>query len=153
AGSAIGSIKRAASSASGTSRACCTASPGCSCRSYQALARRCKIGGNRGSRCCKVAAQHFGKQVGIAVPAPLFIEGHHKQVGPLERFQHGLASLMLSYGIAERPAEALQDTGVQEKLLHHLGLSCKHLVGEVVQYKAMTAAKGSKKRGDIGSAL
>ncbi len=48
-----GSIKRAASSTSGTASACCTASAGSSCCSYQALARRCKTGGNVGSACCR----------------------------------------------------------------------------------------------------
>jgi hypothetical protein len=37
----------------------------------------------------QMASQHLGKQVVVAVPAPLLVEGDHKQVRPLERFQHG----------------------------------------------------------------
>ena len=81
------------------------------------------------------------------------VEGDHKQVRFVERFQHGLASLLLHHHIAERPAEALQDTDVQEKLLHRRGLPTEHLFGEVVEHIAMAAGKSSQKRGDIGSAL
>ena len=152
-GSAIGSIKRAASSTSGTASACCTASIGRSCCSYQALARRCNSGTNVGSALLQVAAQHLGKQVVVAVPAPLVVEGDHKQVRPVERFQHRLAPLLTRHRIAERPAEALQDRGVQEKRLHRSRLPREHLFGEVVQHIAMSAGEGSQKRGDIGSAL
>ena len=89
-----------------------------------------------------MAAQHLGKQVMVAVPAPLVVEGDHKQVRPLERFQHRLAPLLLCHRIAEWPAEALQDACVQQKLLHRSGLPREHLVGEVVQHIAMAAGEG-----------
>ena len=66
----------------------------------------------------QVAAQHLGKQVVVAVPTSLVLQGDYKQVRPLERFQHRLASLLACYCIIERSAEPLQDARVQEKLLH-----------------------------------
>ena len=71
------------------------------------------MGGNVGSALLQVAAQHLGKQVVVAVPAPLVVEGDHKQVRPLERFQHRLTPLLTRHRIAEWSAEAFQDTGVQ----------------------------------------
>src|SRR6266516_2937244 len=95
----------------------------------------------------------FGRQVVVAVPMPLLVQGDHKQVGPLERFQHGLTSLLFSHCIAEWSAEAFQETGVQEKLLHRGGLPREHLCGEVVEHIAMAAAEGRQKRRDISPAL
>ena len=112
-----------------------------------------QLGNQCGFSLLQVAAQHFGKQVVVAVPAPLVVEGDHKQVRAIERFQHRLTPLLLHHGITERPTEALQDTGVQEKLLHRSGLPREHLVGEVVEYIAMAAGEGSQKPRDIGSAL
>jgi len=100
-----------------------------------------------------VGAQHLGKQVVVAVPTSLVIKRDHKQVRPLERFQHGLAPLLTRHRIAERSAEALQETGAQEKLLHRSGLPREDLFTQVVQHIAMAAAEGSQKPGDIGSAL
>src|SRR6266699_7020155 len=100
-----------------------------------------------------MAAQHFGKQVVVAVPMPLLVQGDHKQVGPLERFQHGLTSLLFPHCIAEWSAEAFEETGVQEKLLHRGGLPREHLCGEVVEHIAMAPSESNKKPGDISPAL
>ena len=100
----------------------------------------------------QVAAQHLGKQVVVAVPVPLVVQRDHKQVRPLERFQHRLAPLLLCHRIAEWLAEAVQDRGVQEKLLQRRGLPCEHLVAQIVEHIAMAAGEGSEKPGDIGSA-
>jgi hypothetical protein len=101
----------------------------------------------------QVVAQHLGKQVVIAIPTSLVIKRDDKQVCPVERFQHALAPLPLCHRLAERSAQALEDAGVQEKLLHHRRLPCEHLFAQVVQHIAMAAAKGSQKSGHIGSAL
>ena len=101
----------------------------------------------------EVAAQHLGKQVVVAVPTPLLVQRGHKQVGPLEGLQYGLAPFLTGHRIAEWPAEALQETGMQEKLLHRGALPREHLFTQVVEHIAMTAGEGSQKRGDIGSAL
>src|SRR5215469_14726429 len=100
------------------------------------------VGNQSGFYLPEVTTQDFGKQVVVAVPAPLIVQGDYKQVRLLERFQHDLAPLLLCHRIAERSAEALQDAGVQQKLLHRRRLPCEHFFGEVVQHKAMTAAKG-----------
>jgi len=42
---------------------------------------------------------------------------------------------------------------VQEKLLHRRRLPREHLFAQIIQHKAMSAAEGSQKRRDIGSAL
>ena len=91
----------------------------------------------------QLCAKQLGEQVVVAVPAPLVVEGGHKQVRPLERFQHRLALLLPCHHIAERPAETFQDRGVQQKLLHRGVLPCEYLFGEVVEHKAVTAGESS----------
>src|SRR2546422_6661769 len=86
-----------------------------------------------------------------AVPASLVVEGDHKQVRPIERFQHRLTPLLTRHRIAEWSAEPFQDRGVQQKRLHWRGLSRKHLFAQIIQHKAMSAGEGGQKRGDIGS--
>jgi len=100
-----------------------------------------------------VVAQHLGKQVVVAVPTSLVIQRDDKQVRPLEHFQHGLAPLLTRHRIAERSAQALQETGAQQKRLHRLRLPREHLFREVVEHIAMAAGEGREKLRDIRSAL
>src|SRR6266571_5738269 len=51
-----------------------------------------QFGHQQGLCLLQAPTQHVGKQVVVAVPAPLVVEGDHKQVRVVERFQHGLAT-------------------------------------------------------------
>src|SRR5215469_2734144 len=99
-------------------------------------------GWQRGLPLLEVTAQDFSKQVVVAIPKSLVVEGDHKEVRPVERLQHDLASPLTRYRITKWPAEAFQDTGVQEKLLHRWGLPRKHLVAQIVEHIAMAATEG-----------
>ena len=99
----------------------------------------------------QAVAQHFSKQVMIAIPLAFVVERDHKQVCSVEGFQCGLALLLTCHSITERAAKALQDAGVEQERLHRRGLLREHFLGEVVQDEAMTAGEGVQKGRDIGS--
>src|SRR5437588_2652617 len=74
-----------------------------------------QFGHQRGLSLLEAALEHLCKQVVIAVPASLLVQRDHKQVGPVEGFQHRLAPLRAGDGVTERTTEALQDRGMQQK--------------------------------------
>src|SRR6266853_2329858 len=85
--------------------------------------------GYQGGLCLlQAATQHLGKELMVAIPAPLIVERDDKQVRLLEPLQHGLAPLLLSYSVAERPAEARENRGGEQKRLHLCGLPREHLL-------------------------
>src|SRR6266496_3886541 len=53
-----------------------------------------QFGNEGGFGLAQTAAQQVGKQVVVAVPLSLVVEGGHKQVGPVEGLQHCLALLV-----------------------------------------------------------
>src|SRR5260370_5733197 len=55
--------------------------------------------------------------------------------------------------VTERARETGKHRGLEQKRLHLGGLAGKHLLGEVVEHKAMTAGEGGKSACNIGSAL
>jgi len=103
-------------------------------------------------------AQQVGNQVVVAIPATLAVERHKEQVRPLKPFQGGVTReasrhrclYMLTvhrppstvqYRVTQRPAYALEDGRGEQKLLDRRRLLGQHLVGEVVEHKAMRAAE------------
>src|SRR5258708_14550402 len=59
----------------------------------------------------QVMVQRLGKESMIAIPLPLTIQGHDKEIGLLKPLQHLLAVRLLNDGITERATQLLQDAG------------------------------------------
>src|SRR6266487_5420405 len=74
-----------------------------------------QFGNEGGFGLAQTAAQQVGKQVVVAVPLSLVVEG----------LQHCLALLVSCDRVTERAREALQNRGLQQKRLH-----CRRLPGE-----------------------
>ena len=58
-------------------------------------------------------AQHVGKELVVAIPAPAVIKRDEEEVPAIERLQHRRAALVTSNGIAERASQPTQDRGLQ----------------------------------------
>src|SRR6478609_3836671 len=76
-------------------------------------------------------AQHVGKELVVAIPAPAVIKRDEEEVPAIERLQHRRAALVTSNGIAERASQPTQDRGLQQELADMFGLTLQDLVGQV----------------------
>src|SRR5579859_4678779 len=76
----------------------------------------------------------------IAIPLPLIIEGHYKQISLLEPLEHLLAVCLLDDRVTERGTELFEDRCIQQKLLHLLRLSSQDLLGQIVQDVVLISA-------------
>ena len=92
------------------------------------------------------AAQHLGKQLVIAIPAPLPIERNQEQVLTLQLVQHQLAVggirrriVAEQEGIAERAGQLIEDGGVQQEALDMARLLLEHIFDQVIEDEAMAA--------------
>ena len=68
----------------------------------------------------------------IAIPAPFVVQRDDEEVHPFQVFQRCLPidrSGRVDDGLAERPAQAVQDRGLQQEGAHRLGLSFQHFLG------------------------
>jgi hypothetical protein len=81
-------------------------------------------------RLLQSTAQHLGKQGVVAIPLPLVIEWNEKQVGMLQVLQQHLAIVPFSHGIAQWPTQAVQDAGLQHKVLDIFWLSLEVFFGQ-----------------------
>jgi hypothetical protein len=99
-------------------------------------------------------AQQAGKQVMVAVPAPVIIERESEQVRALESFKDRLrACFAAGYQIAQRAAQQVEYGGLEEKIFDLLGLAVDRFFQQVIQDLAMAARKAAYKAGCIGAAL
>jgi hypothetical protein len=105
-------------------------------------------------------AQEVGKEVVVAEPLPLAVKGHDKQVGLLQLFEDLLAAARrvahldsLQRRVTERPTEAIEDRGVEQKSLDRFGLLADHLVGQIVDHLPVVPGKGPDKGRAVRLAL
>src|SRR6266702_8040496 len=63
-------------------------------------------------------AQGLSKEGMVAVPAALAIQGHYKDIGPFQLFQHPLTARLLQRGITERGCELRKNRDAQQKRVH-----------------------------------
>ena len=94
-------------------------------------------------------AQDVGKEMMIAIPAPLLVQGHKEQVGCLECFEYLLALRSLGDRIAQRAGQPVEDGRLQQKCLDLLGLPDEDFFGQVVEHVALAAAKCPDKARDV----
>ena len=78
-------------------------------------------------------AQRLREEVVVAPPLPLVVERDHEEVRPLQRLQQLLAVGAASDRVAQRPAQVVEDGGVEQERPDVRGLAGEHLVDEVVE--------------------
>src|SRR6266511_1470833 len=97
----------------------------------------------------------LGKQMMIAIPAPLVVEHHQEHVGVFQLLQQRLAIGALRAGrwdmclrcgaedncVAERAAQAVEDGCLEHEGLEMVRQPIEDFLGQVVDYKAITASK------------
>src|SRR6266508_3262803 len=86
--------------------------------------------------------QDLGKQLVVAVPAPLIIQCDEEEIGALDRLQQLLAVRLARHRLAQRTAQAFKDRRTEQERADGLGLSKEHLINQVVHDQSMTAAEG-----------
>ena len=101
----------------------------------------------------QVGAQHIAKEVVIAVPLAAVVERHEEQVGPVERFERGLASVLLGDGIAQRTRQTVQNRGVQQEFAHVVRLPLEHLLDQVVHDVAVVTCESFDEVRDVVATL
>ena len=57
---------------------------------------------------CQVRAEHICEEMVIAIPLATVVERDQEQIGPVDRLEHGLASVLLGDGVAQRPCQSIQ---------------------------------------------
>ena len=85
----------------------------------------------------------------IPKPEPFVVQGNEEKVGPLQLLQHRVAAAPARYGIAQGPAEAIEDGGLEQEGLDVIGLFPQYLFGQVVEYVAVGTGEGRNEAGDI----
>src|SRR5215207_9533638 len=60
-------------------------------------------------------AQEVGKEPVIAKPLPVIVQWNEKEILPFQELQHLLPIRRPGDGVAERPAEAIQDAGLEQE--------------------------------------
>ena len=88
-------------------------------------------------------AQQIGKEMMIAVPAPLVVQRHDEQVGVFDIRQDFFAGTRgrEQNGITQRAAQALKNRCAQQKSLDAFGLLLQHFFNQVVQHEMVAAGE------------
>jgi hypothetical protein len=96
--------------------------------------------------------QQVGEQVMVAPPATHLIQQHQEQIRPLDLLQPPLAVAAAGDHVAKRTAQPRQHRGLQQKGPHRPRLTLQHLLGQVVEHKAVAARERRHESGRIGLA-
>ena len=99
--------------------------------------------------------QQVAEELVIAVPVPFVVEGDDEQVGALDGRQRLLAGAGrgLEDGIAEWPAQAVEDGGAQQEGPDLGRLPLQDLLEQVVQHEAVAAGERADEPGRVGDPL
>ena len=95
-------------------------------------------------------AQKVGEEPVIAKPLPAGVQRHEEEIFPFQELQHLLPTRGLDDGVAERPAEAIQDAGLQQEATGLVGQMNEDVFTQVIGDEAMPAAddEGTPPRSD-----
>ena len=87
--------------------------------------------------------QQIGKEMVIAVPAPLVIQGDDEQVGVFEIFQGFLPGSrgVEQNGITQGAAQAVEDGCAQQESLDAFGLLLQDFFNQIVQHEMVAAGE------------
>jgi len=80
----------------------------------------------------ELVAQQAGEQVVVAVPLALGVEREDEQPVALEPLQAGRRPAPAGDVVTQRPAQAIEDRGLEQEVAHLGRLAVEHLVAEVV---------------------
>ena len=89
----------------------------------------------------KLAEQHLGEEIVIAIPALLF-EPRDEQVLLPQVREHGVAVVLPGQGIAQAPVEMLEDRGLQQEFLYARARALQYRLHEVLAHVDVRAAEG-----------
>ena len=103
---------------------------------------RQELGDRLVPRLMEAGLQQVGKEMMIAIPAAIVVQGHDKEVAPLQPLEHLLAVRTAGDGVAERAGEPGEDCGLEQEGLDLLRLAAKHLLDQEVQDEAVGAREG-----------
>ncbi|MNE16452.1 hypothetical protein D3C80_1093960 [compost metagenome] len=98
------------------------------------------------------AAQQVGKQMVIAVPAPMFVQRHQEYLMRLQVRDDLGAVVALTQGIAQLAAEALLARGIVEEALNFGRQNIDHFFEQVIADQALAAMQGLGQR-TVGARL
>ena len=101
----------------------------------------------------QVRAQHIAKEVVIAIPLAPVVERDQEQIGPVERLEHGLASVLLGDGVAQRAGQPIQHRGLQKEFAHVFRLTLQDLFDQVVDDVAVVTGEALDELRDVVSSL
>ena len=92
--------------------------------------------------------QQLAKQVVVAIPLRILVEGDEEQVRRVGLFQQAIAMGAPGHGLAQLPAQAGEDRGLEKEIPDVGRLPVEHLLREVGQDVAVAAAEaGNESRG------
>ena len=88
-------------------------------------------------------AEQVGEQMVIAVPAPVVIQGDHKQVGAFEIFQGYLTGRggVAQHGITEGATQTVEDRRAQQERLNAFRLPLQDFFQQIVQHEMVAAGE------------
>jgi hypothetical protein len=100
-------------------------------------------------------SQQLAEKMVIAIPAPLVVQRDNEQVGALQGNQRRLPSsgCILQDGVAQWPAQAIENGGAQQEVLDACRLPLQNLLHQVVEHETVAAAEGCDEACRVGSAL
>src|SRR5258708_18299333 len=101
----------------------------------------------------QACAQEISEELVIAIPGMLLIQGDDEQVSLLQVQKPCLAACISGHLPAEGSIQAIQERGVQQKLLDLFRLLLKHLFREVGHKSEVTAREGREKARSIALSL
>src|SRR5260221_538933 len=95
--------------------------------------------------------QQIRKEMMIAVPTPLVVQGDDEQVGMFEIFQGGLPGnrRVEHNGITQGAAEAVEDGRAQQERLDAFGLLPENFFKQIVQHEMVAAGKRFDEAGGV----
>ena len=102
-----------------------------------------------GTLASEATAQEVGKQVVVAIPAPIVVQRDDEEVVPLQFLQHLLTIRATGERIAQRTTQVTEDGGLEEKLPYPPGLAFEDLFGQIVEDVAVAAGEGFDKARDV----
>ena len=88
----------------------------------------------------KLNAQEVGEKPVIAKPLPAGVQRHEEEILPFQGLQHLLPTRGPGDGVAERPAEAIQNAGLQQEATGLVGQMNEDVFAQVIGDEAMPAA-------------
>src|SRR5690606_18588934 len=89
----------------------------------------------------QLASQEVGEEAVIAIPLAALVERDQEQAVALQRFQHRLTVPGAGDGITQRPAQAVEHAGLEQKLPDILRTTGQHIRREVIRDVSMATAE------------